>query len=180
MGQKEDVDFRILRNLKLKIYVHLSGDEDLFLIKLNLYYPKSFFLDTSQDSGTIKAEFSVSQFEYSISNFEKSCKEYSKDLGYDTDISGFRDCALNALLSFFKSNLTCSITGFLSQKRLPNLMPQCSSFESATKSFEILSELTSKFANNPQQFGCPAVCNMSSKDNLKHPSCFFTTEISGL
>jgi hypothetical protein len=145
------------------IYIHLPGDEDLFLIKVNQFLPKSFTVDTSTESGVAKAEFFFTQYEYSSFNVEKSC----------TDLAGYRDCTLNNLLSLINSNLTCSITGFFSQKtKLIQTKPPCSSSESAAKSFKSMTELTKRIANNPHLNDCPTICNMSSKDNLKHKSHF--------
>jgi hypothetical protein len=166
--QRENVDFKVLRNLTLVVYIHHSGEEDLFLTKVNQYLPKSFKVDTFQESGVIKAEFFITQYEYSLSSFENSCKEYAKETGLERDIDGYRDCILDVFETFFKSNLTCSIAGFLSQKTFSNIKPVCNSSESATQSFSSMEELTNKIANYPEIIGCPAICNLSSKVNLKH------------
>ncbi len=150
------------------MHFHAKGEEEFIISQTNLIYVESFFINTKNETGITIAEVSVTSAEYQIVEFDGSnCKQYSTADGTHSDFEEFQICAKAVFRSYYMTNLTCPVAGFVNTTDIVK-PEECSNNDSAAESFKAMKYFTTTFSMNPESYGCPKPCRTSSFKALMH------------
>ena len=160
---REFLIIRVSRKWTYKVYIHKRGEEFWINSKTNFMPPTSFIIDTTSDLAIFEADFMISESQTRVGNFPGArCKAYSENVTIESDYDGFTECSKEVFLSFAKSNINCSISGFFEFTNNIAGKSGCTDRTTAAHSYIALYEFMSKFTLKTEAFNCPLPCNTTT------------------
>ncbi len=90
------------------------------------------------------------------------CKAYSEDGSFESDYVGFTACSKEVFLSYIKTNINCSITGFFEFTDSIDGKSKCNDRNSAAQTYITIFKFMSEFTLKTDAFKCPLPCNTTT------------------